>query len=217
VSGPLRADLYAWAAPRDLDAAAAVERLAAWEEAGGDPSVAPFEPSEDVTWFVTELRKDGVDVDAVSDAVPDERRRPVWLMTDRPNPARIVTLRLRPTTDREDLGTIGSLAAKYDLVLFDPRGRSLVMPLAEIAAYASASFWPRGAIQAFVAGSLGAALVVLSWVIGIPVLSWIGILVGGFLVLGAMYTFAVEGRRLWRRRVAGADGGTSTGGGPPAA
>ena len=159
----MRYDLYVWASPRDLDGDAAAERLAAWEEAEADPSAAPFDPSDDVGWFYVELLKDDVDVDAVSDGVPDPSSRPIWLTTTQAAPARIVAMRLRSTTTRDDLDTIHGLAAKYDLVLFEPRGGTLATPLADMAAYATATFWPRGALQAFVAGSVGAAIAVISW------------------------------------------------------
>jgi hypothetical protein len=193
-------DLYVWHAPRDLDADAAADLVRTWVEQGADPGAAPFEPSEDVAWFYVELLKDRVGVEAVSDGVPDPSSRPIWLTTDRPAPARIVAMRASPTTTEEDLETIYGLATKYDLVLFDPRRRKLHHPLEDMAAYAAATFWPRGAIQAFVAGSVGVAIVVISWILGIPILSWIGILVGGFLAVMAVFTFIHEGRELWRRR-----------------
>ena len=197
-------DLYVWASPRDLEPDAAAERLVTWEAAGADPGSAPFEASDDVGWFYVELIKDGVDVDAVSDGIPDAGSRPIWLTTTPAAPARIVAIRLRASTTRDDLETIHGLAAKYDLMLFEPRGRTLMTPLADMAEHATATFWPGGALQAFVAGSIGAVIVAISWILGIPVVSWIGIIIGGFLVVGAAYTFIVEGRRLWRRR--GPDG-----------
>src|SRR5687768_1929877 len=170
-------DLYVWHAPRDLDADAAAHLVRTWVEQGADPRAAPFEPSEDVAWFYVELLKDRVGVEAVSDGVPDSSSRPIWLTTDRPAPARIVAVRASPATTEDDLETIYGLATKYDLILFDPKGPKLHLPLQEMAEYATATFWPRGAIQAFVAGSVGVAIVVISWILGIPILSWIGILV----------------------------------------
>jgi hypothetical protein len=205
-------DLYVWASPRDIAPDTAAERVLAWEAGGAHPSSAPFEASRDVGWFYVELLKDRVDVDAVSDGVPDTGSRPVWLTTTPAAPARIVAMRLRATTTRDDLDTIHGLAAKYDLMLFEPRGRTLATPFADMAEHATATFWPGGVIQAFVAGSAGATIAVISWLLGIPVVSWIGILIGGFLVIGAVYTSVVEGRRLWRRRGApGAGAGPTSG------
>lgn len=195
-------DLYAWKAPRDLDADAAAGMVRSWADAGADPSTAPFEPSDDVGWFYRELLNDMPAIDAVSDGVRDTSSRPIWLSTDAPAPGRIVAMRLPAATDRDDLDGIYGLAAKYDLALFEPRGPSLHLPLAEMAEHATATFWPGGAMQAFVAGSVGAAIAVISWILGIPVLSWIGLLIGAFMVVGALYTYIHEGRKLWRRRAA---------------
>jgi hypothetical protein len=69
-----------------------------------------------------------------------------------------------------------------------------------MAEHASATFWARGAIQAFVAGAAGLGIAVLGWYLGIPVVSWIAILVGGFLFVMAVLTFVHEGRRTLARR-----------------
>ena len=90
---------------------------------------------------------------------------------------------------------IFSLAAKYDLVVFDARNRRVHLPLDEMAAHASATFWPGGAIQAAVAGGIGAAIAVVAWFLGIPVFSGVLIVVGGFMVVMAVYTFVHAGRK----------------------
>ena len=51
-------DLYVWQSPRDLDNDQAAGLLESWQDAGGDPSTSPFEPSTDVGWFYRELLKD---------------------------------------------------------------------------------------------------------------------------------------------------------------
>src|SRR4029450_2821804 len=71
--------LYAWSAPRDLDADGAAALVASWEQAGGDPATRLFEPTTDVGWFHRELTKDAPGLDASSDAVPNPSTRPVWL------------------------------------------------------------------------------------------------------------------------------------------
>jgi len=90
---------------------------------------------------------------------------------------------------------IFGLAAKYDLVLFDTRSRRIHLPLDEMAARASATFWPGGAIQAAVAGGIGGVVAVVAWFLGIPLLSGLLVLVGGFMVVTAVYTFIHEGRK----------------------
>ena len=112
-----------------------------------------------------------------------------------PQPARIVGISLAPTISREALEAIFGLAAKYDLVLFDTRSRRVHLPLEAMADYASATFWPAGAIQAAVAGGIGAVLAVGAWLLGIPVLSGLLVVVGGFMVVMAVYTFIHEGRK----------------------
>jgi hypothetical protein len=92
------------------------------------------------------------------------------------------------------------MAAKYDLVVYDPQAPRVYVPLEAMAAHASATFWPRGAIQAFVAGSTGGGLAVLAWIVAIPILSGIVVIAGGFMAVMAVVTFVHEGRKaLWSR------------------
>ena len=188
-------ELYVWAAPRDLDDDEAGSLVGAWQAAGGDPATSPFEPSTDVGWFHRELQKDAPWLELSSDAVPNPSTRPIVLSTTDEPPARVVGVRLSPRSTDHELNEIASLAAKYDLVLFDARSGRVHRPLEEMAAYASATFWPGGAIRAAVAGAAGLAIAVIAWLIGIPVISWIVILVGGFLFVMAVSTFVHEGRR----------------------
>ena len=111
-----------------------------------------------------------------------------------------MAVRLGPGPARDDLDAIFGLAAKYDLVLFDARRRAIHHPLGEMAAHASATFWPRGAVQAAVAGSIGAIVALVAWALAIPLLSGILVLIGGFLVVMAVLTFVHEGRERLRRR-----------------
>jgi hypothetical protein len=193
-------DLYAWKAPRDLDADEAAALLAAWSGAGADPAASPFEPSSDVCWFCRELEKDAPGLILSTDAVPGTSRAPIWLQTESAPPARLVALRLPAGSGRAELDEVFGLATKYDLVVFDPQTRSLHRPLEALAAYAEATFWPRGAIQALVAGLGGGAVAVVAWMLGIPVVSGLVALAGGFMVVMAVYTFVHEGRRRLRGR-----------------
>ena len=74
-----------------------------------------------------------------------------------------------------------------------------------LAEYASATFWPGGAIQAAVAGGIGLVIAVVAWFLGIPVLSGIAIVIGGFLFVMAVYTFIHEGRKAMKARRAGGE------------
>jgi hypothetical protein len=192
-------DLYLWSAPRDLGDDRAAALLDAWNAAGSNPSAAPFEPTTDLGWCYRELADALPGLDAVTDAVPSGRRTPVWASgTDEP-PARIIAIRLS-ASPRDELAEIASLAAKYDLSLFDARTRTIHRPLEELASYASATFWPRGAVQAAVAGGIGLLVAVGAWFLGIPIVSGLAILVGGFMFVMAVYTFVHEGRAALRRR-----------------
>jgi hypothetical protein len=188
-------DLYAWKYPRDIEADRAEALLEGWRATGSDPSTSPFEPSTDVGWFHRELMKDVPGLVVTSDAVPNPSTAPIWLATTTEQPpARLVVISLSPTAPRDTLEAILGLAAKYDLVLFDARSRRVHLPLAAMAAHASASFWPGGAIQAAVAGGVGGVIAIVAWFLGIPLLSGILVVVGGFMVVMAVYTFAHQAR-----------------------
>jgi hypothetical protein len=193
-------DLYAWKSPRDLDADAAEALLDAWNESGGDPGNSPFEPSSDVAWFYRELIKDEPELGASSDAVPNPSTAPIWLATTDEAPARVVRIPVSAATPGGAVDTIFSLAAKYDLVVYDTQSRRIHRPLDEMAAYASATFWSAGAIQAAVAGGIGLIIAIVAWILGIPVLSGIVIVIGGFLVVMAVFTFVREGRKAMKGR-----------------
>ena len=193
-------DVYVWKSPRGLDPAGAAALLDSWQESGGDPARSPFEPSTDVGWFYRELMQDVPGLEASSDAAPSGRATPIWLSaTDEP-PARVVGMRLSAGLPADALESIVGLAAKYDLVLFDTRSRRAHLPLDVMAAHASATFWPAGAIQAAVGGGIGALIAVAGWFIGIPLLSGLAMLIGGFMFVMAVYTFIHEGRKAMKTR-----------------
>ncbi len=198
-------DMYVWKAPRDLDDDQAASLLESWQEAGGDPTTSPFEQNTDVGWFYRELLKDVPGVVAKSDAVGNPSSAPIWLAaTDEP-PARVVGISVAPTAPRDTLEVIFGLAAKYDLIVFDARNRRVHLPLDEMAAHASATFWPGGAIQGAVAGGIGGAIAVVAWLLAIPVLSGLLVVVGGFMVVMAVYTFIHEGRKTAKNGRTGGD------------
>ena len=146
-------DIYVWAKPRDIDADAAEELIRDWEDGGGDPAQSPFEPSDDVGWFFRELTKDLPDVDAVSDGEPSQSRIPIWLATEDAQLARVVGINVpRDSRDRaaELLEDVYGLAVKYDIVVFEPGRGQIRLPREAMAAEASATFWPNGAIRTVV-------------------------------------------------------------------
>ena len=138
---------------------------------------------------------------ASSDALPSASKTPIWLgTTPDPPPARVVRIPVTAATPTDVLDSVYGLAAKYDLVLYDTRDRGIHLPLEDLAEYASATFWPAGAIQAAVAGGVGLVIAVVAWFLGIPVLSGIAIVIGGFLFVMAVYTFVHEGRKAMKAR-----------------
>ena len=193
-------DLYAWKSPRDLDPDGAEALLKDWQEIGSDPAKSPFEPSEDVGSFHRELMKDVPGLVVSTDAVPSPSTAPIWLASTGQPPARLVVISLAPTAPGGTLEGILGLAAKYDLVLFDARSRRVHLPLEEMAAHASATFSPAGAIQAAVAGAIGGVIAVVAWFLGIPLLSGLLVVVGLFLLVMAVYTFIRERRKAGNRR-----------------
>lgn len=196
----MRFDLYAWQAPRDLDPVGAAALVEDWEAAGGDPAASPFEPSSDTGWFARELARDAPAVELLTDSPPWAAKGPIWLQTEPAPPARIVAMRLGQATTGEDLEEILGLATKYDLVLFDARNARVFQPLQAMAEHASSTFWPRGAIQAAVAGLAGAVVAAIAWLLSIPILSGIVIVVGGFMAAMAVLAFVAEARAARRRR-----------------
>lgn len=182
------------------------ELIQRWQDGSGDPGQSPFEPSTDVGWFYRELMQDAPGLETISDARPSATSGPIWLSGADEPPARVVGIRLSPSTSPDMLELILGLAAKYDLVLFDARSGNLHLPLEEMAAHASATFWPAGAIQAAVAGGAGAIVATVAWFLEIPVVSGILIILGGFMTVMAIYTFIHEGRKAMGTRRAGGEG-----------
>ena len=195
-------DLYVWARPRDLDAERAAELIREWESGGGDPVRSPFEQDTSIGWFHRELTSAHPSLEVVSDAMPSGSRIPIWMSPTNQAPARIAAIRLPRGPEgseaaveaQESLADIYSLAIKYDLLLLEPSVPRIRRPQEEMSAYASADFWPRGAIRAAIAGIGGAILAVVAWFLGIPILSGVLIVIGVFLALLSIGTFAFEAR-----------------------
>ena len=206
----MRFDVYAWSAPRELSAEEAAARIAAWEMAAGedgpDPATAPFEPSSDVAGFYRELESDLRDlpgVEIIADAEPHRGRGPVWLQTDPPPPAHIVAVRLPRGSEhavRSVLDDLYGIGTKFDLILLDANNGVIHEPMAEMAAYADATFWPGGAIRAAVFGVGGLLAAIAAYVIGIPIVSGLVILVGLFLFVLTVSVFVNDTRGRSRTR-----------------
>lgn len=203
--------LLVWKAPRPANADEAAELVRAWYDAGGraggpghpdtaDPARNPFEASDDVRWFSREITND----------------LPALWNPDAPpklegHPTRLVVVELDAATAQEALENVYGAAMKYDLIVYDPQRGIVSEPLKEMGEYASATFWPRGAIQALVAGGGGAMAAVVAWFLGIPIVSGIVVIVGAFMAAMAVLTFVAEGRKRLGKDGSSA-GGSSAGG-----
>ena len=196
-------DLYVWAAPRDLDAERAGELVSGWEATGGDPVQSPFEPSTDIGWFHRELTKDLPWLDVISDAVSNPSRLPIVLSPDNEPPARVIAIRLPrddATAERDAVAEVYSLATKYDTIVYEPGRGAIHAPNREMAEYASATFWPGGALRTAVAIVIGIVVAVISWQAGVPLLSGSVALFALFMVGIFVFTLVVETRKLLATR-----------------
>jgi hypothetical protein len=171
--------LHVWKSPRPADAAEAAAILAS----------DAFEPSDDVTWFSRELTGDAPPI-WNPDAPPKAG----------PHPDRVMTVTLEPETAAETLEDIYGLATKYDLVVYDPQRSRVDLPSEAMAAIASATFWPWGAIRALVATAIAVGIAAAAWAIGIPIVSGLVILFAAFMAAIFLSTFVVDGSRRFRPR-----------------
>ena len=200
----MRYDIYAWAAPRDLSSEAASARIEAWEAEGGDPAKAPFEASSDVSGFFMEVEHDLREMPEfhiVADAAPHTGRGPVWLRTEPSPPAHLAAIRLPRTTPeqlREALSIVYGTATKFDLVFLDVNQGVIHTPMAEMSAYASATFWPYGAIRSVLVGGAGLIGAVGAYILSIPIISGLVIIVGLFLFVLSVVTLVAEARKRGR-------------------
>jgi hypothetical protein len=194
-------DLYVWQSPRDVDDERAAALVRQWEEAGADPAAGPFKPAPISAGFIASSRTIVRPSSSCRTRTRTRARsRSGCLVATTSRPPGSWPIRLTPETTGEAVNDVFSLAVKYDLVLFDARSGRVHFPMQEMADYADATFWPSGAIQAAVAGGFGLLIAVIAWVVGIPILSWIVILVGGFMFVMAVFTFVHEGRKALRSR-----------------
>ena len=181
--------LYAWKFPLVTDPDEAT-RLVALE----DETV--FEPSPDVTRFFAELMERLPPPEAFTEEELDARATP-W--ADSPEGSdRLVWLSIRWGADDEDLDVIVELAREYDLVLYDPQGPSFHSPGVEDETPYSptAGEFVRGVLLA----AFGVLVAVVAWRLSIPVLTWILVVVGGFVSLVATFSLVAIAQQAWQAR-----------------
>jgi hypothetical protein len=147
-----------------------------------------------VTWFSREITGDAPPIwnpDAPAKAGP--------------HPDRVVIVPFEPATladpalVRERLEEVYGLATKYDLVVYDPQRGRVDLPMEAMAAVASATFWPRGAIRAVVATAVAIGVAVAAWSIGIPILSGLVALFALFMAAVFVLSIATEARKALRK------------------
>jgi len=102
---------------------------------------------------------------------------------------RLIGMNLTWSVPDDALDDIVALVRKYELVLFDPQGPSFHSPAALDVEPIRRD--PLVLRQALIGLLIGAALVVGGWVLPIPVVDWIAIVIGAFLVLTALYSVVV--------------------------
>jgi hypothetical protein len=181
-------DLYVWKAPVVTDEDVAQQLISREDES-------VFEPSADLERFYAELLERFPPPEAFTAEELDDPPIP-W--ADSPEGSdRLVWLSIRWSAKDEDLDTIVELAREYGLVMYDPQGPGFHSPADEnegIPYGPTVGEYVRGVLLA----AFGVLLALLAWKASIPVVSWIGIFVGGFIALVAGGTTLVVGYEAWR-------------------
>lgn len=172
-------DLYAWKAPlvSEDEAPKLVRRFY-------DDDVNVFEPSEDVLRFYDELLEylALVESDESDDAPTHGAETP-----ERSD--RIVDLSFTWSVPAEVLDEVVALARKHELVLYDPQGPCFHSPIELLVEPVRRD--PAVLRQALVGTLIGVAVLIAGLVMPLPVLDWILIVVGGFIIVMGIYSVAV--------------------------
>lgn len=84
------------------------------------------------------------------------------------------------------LDGIMALAQKHDLVLYDPQGPSFHSPASLLVEPIRRD--PAGLRQVFTGMLIGAAVLVAGWAIPIPIVDWIAIGIGVFMLAMGVYS-----------------------------
>jgi hypothetical protein len=172
-------DLYAWKGPlpsSEDDAGRLLE---------GDESA--FEPSEDLLRFYDELaeRYPALEWDGADE--PDGAPFTWGVTGERSN--RIVGLNFTWSVPGEVIDEVVALARKLDLVLYDPQGPDFHSPAELLVEPIRRD--PAVLRQALVGTLIGAAVLGVGIVLPVPVLDWILIAIGGFIVVMGVYSVVV--------------------------
>ena len=184
--------LIVWKAPRVEDEDAAARLLRDYYATGDEGA---FEPSDDVVRFYDDLLALWPSLEDLAD-LEDADLPPSWAESpERSN--RVVSMEYRWSADAF-LADIERLAREHGLVLYDPQGPVVVDPDEPEPQEYVPDTREVLRVTALLVGSL--AVAVGAWYASITVLSWIVIVVAGFLAVMAAYTLYVYATLALERR-----------------
>jgi len=172
-------DLYAWKRPLPSSEDEALALIQ------GDESA--FEPSTDVFRFYDELAERYPVLEWDGEGEPDGAPY-TWGVTGERSD-RIVGLNFTWSVPSEVVDDVVALARKLDLVLYDPQGPDFHSPVELLVEPTRRD--PAVLRQALVGTLIGAAVLGVGTVLRVPVLDWILIVVGAFIVVMGMYSVVV--------------------------
>ena len=169
--------LILWKAPVVDDADAAERLVAPYYERGDDGA---FEPSPDVAAVAAELLRRFPDTGdgPWSDGPPDA--------TDR-----VLLLGIRWSADGAVIDAITELARAHGLVLYDPQGPDVHLPTDPVDSGPVPPPTLADHLWFLLIGLAAAGVFALGWWIDVPVLDWILMLVGGFVVTVVVFLLGV--------------------------
>lgn len=160
--------LFLWKAPVVGDADEA-ERLLQRFEASGDESA--FVPSADVAKVSDELLR----------RFPEAEHGP-WADSPPRQADRLLVLSIRWGADDAVIDAVVDLAREHELVLYDPQGPEVHLPGDPVESEPVPPPGPRDHLWFVFLGLAAAGVFWLGWWIDVPVLGWILMIVGGFVV-----------------------------------
>ena len=178
-------------------AAALVER---WQAAGGDPAASPFESTTESGGSIASSPRitRGSTRRPMPCAAPARPRSGCPGVMSRP--ARVVAIRLTPAAAHDELDSIFGLAAKVRPGRVRRTERRPPPAPPGAGRVHQRQVLARGRDPGGGRRRDGAVIAVVAWILGIPLLSGILMIVGGFLFVMAVYTFVHEGRKTMRAR-----------------
>jgi hypothetical protein len=160
----------------------------------GDEDV--LEASEDVVRFYDELTARYPPLETFSDEELEAGASP-W--ADSPERSdRHVFLAIRWSASDDVLHAIDELARTYELVLYDPQGPNVGVPSVARDEVVRPT---RGEVaRTFVLAFFGVVLAAGAWILSIPILTWMLVIVGGFVTFVAIFVLVEFTRQEWRLR-----------------